>query len=171
MHNDGDADEPPLVKNRTMDIIVALVLLAGSALVIYDARRMGFGWVEGEGPAAGYFPFYIALALGLASTITIVQAVLARGGDGDGVFVSKPAMLRVMTVLLPAIGFVGLIQVLGIYVASTIFIAGFMMVIGKNSLVKSVGVGIGVPLVLFFMFEKWFMVPLPKGPLEAMLGL
>jgi hypothetical protein len=23
---------------------------------------------------------------------------------------------------------------------------------------------------LFFMFERWFLVPLPKGPLEAWLG-
>ena len=27
-----------------------------------------------------------------------------------------------------------------------------------------------VPLALFFMFERWFLVPLPKGPLEAWLG-
>jgi hypothetical protein len=25
-------------------------------------------------------------------------------------------------------------------------------------------------LALFLMFEKWFLVPLPKGPLEAWLG-
>jgi hypothetical protein len=27
-----------------------------------------------------------------------------------------------------------------------------------------------VPLTLFMMFERWFLVPLPKGPLEAWLG-
>ena len=34
----------------------------------------------------------------------------------------------------------------------------------------SLAVGIGVPLALFLMFERWFLVPLPKGPLEALLG-
>ena len=29
-----------------------------------------------------------------------------------------------------------------------------------------VAVAIGVPMLIFFMFEKWFLVPLPKGPLE-----
>jgi hypothetical protein len=31
-------------------------------------------------------------------------------------------------------------------------------------------VAFGVPLALFLVFERWFLVPLPKGPLEAMLG-
>ncbi|MEQ1697486.1 MAG: tripartite tricarboxylate transporter TctB family protein [Hyphomicrobiaceae bacterium] len=171
MQDNSGADERPLVKNRPMDIFVALLLLAGSAIVIYDARRMGYGWVEGEGPAAGYFPFYIALALGFASLVTLVKALIGRTADGDEVFVSVPAALRVLTVLLPSIAFVAMIQFLGIYVASTIFIAGFMVVIGGNSILKSVLVGLCVPAVLFLMFEKWFLVPLPKGPLEAMLGL
>jgi hypothetical protein len=32
-------------------------------------------------------------------------------------------------------------------------------------------VSIGVPVVFFFMFEKWFLVPLPKGPIEEFFGL
>jgi hypothetical protein len=30
---------------------------------------------------------------------------------------------------------------------------------------------IGVPAVAYVMFEKWFLVPLPKGPIEDLLGL
>ena len=30
--------------------------------------------------------------------------------------------------------------------------------------------GVLVPLVLFVVFEIWFLVPLPKGPVEALLG-
>ena len=72
--------------------------------------------------------------------------------------------------MVPLIAFVAAIHFIGIYVASALFIAGFMMAFGHNGVLKSIAVGIGVPLVLFFMFEKWFLVPLPKGPLEAMLG-
>ena len=32
-------------------------------------------------------------------------------------------------------------------------------------------IAIGVPLLTYFMFEKWFLVPLPKGPIEEWLGL
>lgn len=171
MQNDNASHERPLVQNRTMEVLVALFMLAISAIVIYDARRMGFGWVEGEGPAAGYFPFYIALTLGIASLVTLVQAITGKIAEGGETFVSIPAAGRVLTVLIPTIGYVALIQYLGIYVASAIFIALFMLAIGRDGIVKSTLVGIGVPLVLFMMFEKWFLVPLPKGPLEAMLGM
>jgi len=181
MHNDDSADEgPSLVSNRVVEIIVALLFLLGSAIVIKDSVRLGFGWLEGEGPAPGYFPFYIAVAMGLAVTVILVQAVSGSIKDGSASFVSVLGFSRVLTVLLPTLLYVmligglslGPVQIpgLGLYVASAIFIALFMILLGKESIVRSVAVGVAVPLVFFFMFERWFLVPLPKGPLEAMLG-
>jgi hypothetical protein len=31
-------------------------------------------------------------------------------------------------------------------------------------------VALGVPLAFFLVFERWFLVSLPKGPLEAFFG-
>ena len=59
---------------------------------------------------------------------------------------------------------------LGLYVSSAIFIAFFMAWLGKYPLYKIVPVAILIPVALFFMFEVWFLVPLPKGPLETALG-
>lgn len=174
MQNDGDQDDGPAVAtNRTMEIAVALILLVFSAIVIFDSNRIGFGWQEGQGPAPGYFPFWIAIILGIASLINLYQAI--SKGDVDG-FVSGPAFKRVLAVLAPTavyialIGGIGPIPGLGIYVASFLFIAAFMLVAGSNGIVRSVVVGAAIPIVLFFMFERWFLVPLPKGPLEAALG-
>ncbi|MES1179989.1 MAG: tripartite tricarboxylate transporter TctB family protein, partial [Hyphomicrobium sp.] len=60
---------------------------------------------------------------------------------------------------------------LGIYVASAIFITGFMLMVGRENFFKAVAIGVTVPVVTFMMFERWFLVPLPKGPLESLLGL
>jgi uncharacterized membrane protein len=170
MHNDDNAEEGrPLVSNRAVDIVVALLLLGVCAIVIRDSNRVGFQWIEGEGPAPGYFPFYIAVALGVASVINVVSALRAPGSSG--VFVAMRPFGRVLAVLIPSLVFVALIQYIGIYVASAIFIFSFMIVIGRErNPLKVVGVAAGVPLTLFMMFEKWFLVPLPKGPLEAWLG-
>lgn len=167
--NEGQ-DGPALVSVRTLDIAVALIFLVLSAIVIFDSNRLGFGWREGEGPAPGYFPFYVAVLMAGASMVNLVRAIGLTGEDAAEAFVSKPAFTRVLQVLLPTIAYVGLIQFLGIYMASAIFIMGFMTVFGRTSIIKTVGVGVGVPLVLFLMFERWFLVPLPKGPLEALLG-
>jgi len=73
-------------------------------------------------------------------------------------------------VLLPSILYVLAIQYLGIYVASALFIGVFMWWQGKFRLIKILPVSLGVAVALFLMFEIWFQVALPKGPLEAMFG-
>ncbi|NJO21980.1 MAG: tripartite tricarboxylate transporter TctB family protein [Sphingomonadales bacterium] len=162
--------DPRLVSNRTMDIVVAVLFLCVSAIVIADSTRLGFRWIENEGPASGYFPFYIAVIMAVASIGNLVSAVLGRTAGGDDTFVGKAALGRVLAVLVPAIAYVAMVQFLGIYVASAIFICFFMLAIGRDSLVRSLAVSIAVPLVLFLMFEVWFLVPLPKGPFELWLG-
>lgn len=166
--HEGAQEGRPLVSNRTMEVVVALVLLILCAIVIFDCTRLGFGWQEGEGPSPGYFPFYVAVILGIASVINLVVALRGRG-SGE-VFVALRPFGRVLAVLIPSIVFVGLIQYLGIYVASAIYIFLFMIVIGRENPVRALAVAAIVPFSLFLMFEKWFLVPLPKGPLEAWLG-
>jgi hypothetical protein len=165
MHdNEGADDGRPLLSNRTMEILVALVLLVICAVVVFDSTRLGIDWREGEGPAPGYFPFYIALILGLSSVINLLAALRGRG-KGE-IFVSARPLGRVLAVMVPGLVYVGLIQYLGIYLASAAFIMAFMLVVGRENLVKAVGVGVVVPLALFFMFERWFLVPLPKCSME-----
>jgi hypothetical protein len=171
MHNDDQNSDlgPALVSVRTMEIVVALLLIAGAAVVIYDSVRIGHGWQEGVGPAAGYFPFYVALLLGISAVVILATAIFNRKWSAEA-FVSTVEFRRVLAVLVPSIVFVGLIHVLGIYVAAAIFIAFFMIAFGQENIFKSVTIGVAVPLALFFMFERWFLVPLPKGPLETLLG-
>lgn len=171
MHDHDKApDEVSLASNRVLEIIVALVLLSVSGIIIYDSNRLGFGWVQGQGPAAGYFPFYIACVLAIASLAILLKAVVGNSDELKESFVSREAFGRVLTVLLPAIVYVAAIQYIGLYVASGLFIMVFMVAVGRESVLRAIGVGIAVPVFFFVMFERWFLVPLPKGPLEAMLG-
>src|SRR5262249_15633437 len=108
--------------------------------------------------------------MGAASLVNLVRALAGLEPDGQETFVTRAAIIRVFMVLLPTAAYVYLIQVLGIYLASAILIIGFMLV-SREGVVKALAVGLGTPVALFLMFEKWFLVPLPKGPLEAALGL
>jgi len=169
MHEDRSSeDSRPLVSNRAVEIVVALALLAGCAIVIWDSTRLGFNWREGEGPAPGYFPFYIAVILAAASLVNLASAIAGKG-KGE-IFVTLRPFGRVLAVLLPSIVFVALIQYIGIYAASALFIVTFMVAVGRESPLKALAIAVCVPLALFLLFEKWFLVPLPKGPLEAWLG-
>lgn len=167
----GDTDtSPSLFSNRTADMVVALLLIALASVFMFDSWRIGFGWVDGQGPAAGFFPFWIAFLLGSASLVNLIRAAVNAEPDGEELFVTRTAFVRVLQVLVPTAIYVLLIQFIGIYVASAIFIFGFMLASGEKIPI-TLAVSLGVPIALYFMFERWFLVPLPKGPLEAMLGL
>lgn len=168
-------DEKSAVSTRTVDVVVAVLFFMLGALVMWDSARLGSKWGS-DGPEAGYFPFYIGLILCIASLVNAVRAL--RGKDiKEASFVSVDSLKMVLSVLIPTtvfvalIGGVGPIPGLGIYVASVLFIIGFMRWLGKYSWLKSVAVAVGVSLFFFLMFEVGFKVPLPKGPLEAALGL
>ena len=153
---------------RWPEVIVAGGLMLLAALVITDSIRVGTGWAD-DGPRAGYFPFYIGLLLLLSSGVVLVTALLGWRKT-DPVFVERAQLGMVFAVLVPMVLYVGAIALAGIYAASLMLIAYFMRRHGKFSWPWTVGVSVGVPLAFFLVFERWFLVPLPKGPIESLLG-
>ncbi len=166
--NAGPVDS--VVSNRTMNIVVAVALMAVASVVMVSSYQLGAGWAKDVGPDSGYFPFYVALIMFASSAVTLVRSVLERGPDGGGSFVARPQLIRVLQVLGPMTVFVVLAIYIGIYISTFLFMTFFMMWHGRFSVYKSVAVAILVPIVLFLVFEVWFLVPLPKGPVEAWLG-
>lgn len=166
-HESHDGGES-VVSKRTMEVVVGLLFAAISLVVMVDSARIGNGW-SSDGPAAGYFPFYVGLAMLVSSAVIVIKQFVGNKGDG-GTFVEKGQLHLVLKVLVPSFIYVLLVGVIGIYVASAIFIAFFMGWVGKYPAKTIAPIAILVPCALFVMFEIWFLVPLPKGPLEAMLG-
>ena len=163
------ADERAAVSVRTMEFAVAIALFILGAIVVYDSYRLGSKWGS-DGPQSGYFPFYIGLLICLSSVVNFVQAWLARAAAGEA-FVYRGPFKLVLTVLVPAGVYVLGVKYLGLYVASAIYIAIFMAWLGKYSWARSAAVSATVIVCIYLMFEIWFRVPLPKGPLENLLGL
>ncbi len=156
------------VATRWPELGTALALMALALLVITDSLRVGTGWGE-DGPRSGYFPFYIGLALLLSSAWTALVA-LWRWRKLQP-FAERAQLRSVAAVLLPMLLYAGLIRFSGIYVASALLIGYFMLRHGKHPWPLTLAVALAVPLAFFGVFERWFLVPLPKGPLEALLGL
>jgi putative tricarboxylic transport membrane protein len=153
---------------KSAEIVVAALFFILGAIVIFDSVRVGVKWVE-DGPQSGYFPFYIALLMCVASLANIAFALSKK--NKEKAFVGVGALKLVLSVLVPAAIYVSLIVWTGIYLASALFVAFFMRWLGKYPWWKVAGVSIGNSVVFFLIFEVWFKVPLPKGPLEALLGL
>jgi hypothetical protein len=166
----SDSSEPGAhVRTRWPELLVAGLLLCLSLLVITDSIRVGTGWAD-DGPRSGYFPFYIGVLLAASSGWVFVSQIWAWRSDKT-VFAEREQLGLVVAVLVPMVIYTGLIFLIGIYIASALLIGYFMLRYGKYKLAITLPVAIGVPLLFFAVFERWFLVPLPKGPLERMLGL
>lgn len=160
----------PALGQKSAELAVALLFFVLGAIVIYDSVRLGVGWQEVHGPRPGYFPFYVGLLICFASLVNAVRALLVPSSK-DRTFVEVGQLKLVLSVLVPTAVYAGLVTWTGIYAASAVFIAFFMRWLGKYDWWKVVAVGAGTTVVFFVVFEKWFKVPLPKGPLENLLGL
>jgi putative tricarboxylic transport membrane protein len=163
-----DADSSTAIGVRWPELLVALFLMALATLVLVDSWRVGVGWAD-DGPQSGYFPFYIGLAL-LASSGWTAFKQLRRWGVVE-VFAERAQAKSVLSILLPMTVYVAGVWLLGIYVASLLLIGFFMIRHGKHGAALTAAVAVGVPLFFYAVFERWFLVPLPKGPLEVLIGI
>ena len=165
----NNSNQDSVISVRMMDIITALLFIVVGLIVMVGSLKLGASWGS-DGPEAGYFPFYISLIILLSSTVTLYQAAIVDKKKKAESFVDKESFKQVMAVLLPAIVFVLGVQLIGIYVSSVIYIAIFMVWLGKYPIWKAIVVSVGVSAALYLMFEFWFQVPLPHGswinPLE-----
>jgi len=162
------SDSPAVTTNRTVDMVVSLLLLAFAVLLAFDNWRTGMGW-DSTGPQAGYFPFYLSVILAAASLWGLAREFRARA-QANETFVSRDQLRRVLQVFVPTLLFCLMMQWLGLYVASFLLIAGFMVFIGRIAIWKSLLTAFLFSLAMFITFQVAFDVIMPKGPLEALFG-
>jgi hypothetical protein len=157
---------------RAADLITAAVLAGLGGVVLYDAARLGFGWGI-EGPQSGFFPFWLAVLLIGISVVVFVQALVRHGTTP---FATRRQIGPVLKVLAPLAGFIVLTDPpgpwsgLGLYVAAAVYLAFYMRWVGRHRWLTVLGIAVVVPVLAFVIFEQWFLVPMPKGPLEDWLG-
>ena len=152
---------------RSVEIGVTVAMAVFSLIVIAGSVQVGIGW-GAEGPKAGFVPLYVGLLI-LGSSVVNLGAVLSEPSD-KRIFAEWGQLAKVMSILVPTSIYVALIPWIGIYVASIILIAVFMRWLGRYDWSLVAAISVGVPLAIFLVFEKWFLLPLPKGPIEEYLG-
>jgi len=157
------------IRTRYVELGVALALVAIGLVVVVDSHRVGIEWAD-DGPRAGYFPNFIGWILAVAGAWIAGTTLVRWKALAGKVFVSGARLKPVLLMLVPTLVYIVAIALIGIYVASALFIGAFMRWQGKYPWWNAIAVGVAVPAAIFALFELWFLVPLPKGPLERLLG-
>ncbi|MEX0752845.1 MAG: tripartite tricarboxylate transporter TctB family protein [Xanthobacteraceae bacterium] len=153
--------------HRTVEIGVALFTAIFALVVIAGSLKAGKDWAF-DGPRAGFFPFYIGVSILIASVVNLIRAVIDV--PKEKLFADWTQLRRVVSVLVPLAIYVAAISWVGIYLASAGLIAIFMKWLGRYGWLKVAAYSIAIPIIVFIVFEKYFLVPLPKGAIERWLG-
>ncbi|HTS39568.1 MAG TPA: tripartite tricarboxylate transporter TctB family protein [Xanthobacteraceae bacterium] len=154
--------------HRSVEIGVAAVTGLFGILIMAGSLNVGIGW-DVQGPKSGFFPFYLGVIILGASAVNLLTAAISK--EPDSLFADWSQLRSVLSVVVPTTVYVFAIPELGLYVSSAILIGVFMIWLGRYTWMLTLAVAIGVPVATFLIFEKWFLIPLPKGPIENWLGL
>jgi Tripartite tricarboxylate transporter TctB family len=152
------------ISTQAVELFVALLVFALGLTVLTGSWKLGSRWTS-DGPGPGYFPFYISLILCVSGAGVAIQALRKRR---EGAFANGQQLKQVLIVLLPAALYVLAVQVIGVYIASAVYIALFMTLLGKYSAMKSTMAAATIMVLFFLLFEVWFKVPLFKGAVNML---
>jgi len=148
---------------RKADIIVALGLMLVGFIVLADTIRLGFGWGM-SGPEAGFFPFYMGLGIVICTFFIMLRGIKIFKKEGTGKpLIVKGGLTQILWVLIPAAGMVLLTELIGLHLATVLYLAFYMGWVGKMHWAKVILLSILVPLVIYIVFDKIFLIPLPEG--------
>ncbi len=160
--------EKVILTRRQAEIGFALVSGLAGAIIISGAMELDTGWSR-SGPESGYFPYRIGILLVAASALILIRVLFQRG-PAEPLLTLGPTA-RLMTFVLPLVGFILLIGPIGLYLAAVAYLVVAVGVVGRAGILRSVLIAVLVPAFLFVAFEYVFKAPLPKGPLGPLFGL
>ena len=155
---------------RLAEIIMATVMAVFSLYLMWKSAELEIGWIAKEGPGGGAFPFWLAAGMLVCCTLIILRRF--RGTDKHARS-EEPYMDRKAFVLFAIVAgsltvTIGLVQVVGVYVAMPLFLAFYMRVMGSHRWLVTGSIATATPVILFFFFEIALKITLPKGVTEPM---
>lgn len=146
----------------------ALILLLLAGVVAREAIRLDIGWGD-IGPKGGFFPFWLAVLLALSSLKILVSSLAKHDNNKASPFITRNQLWLVLTVLVPIILVVPAIALVGFYLTASFYLSLYIWGTGKKPWFVVLSIGVLFPAAIYLIFEKWFLIPLPKGMVEPYL--
>lgn len=148
----------------TSERVIALSIVGMSAYFMSHAIALPIGW-NGQtgGPGGGAFPFWLSLVMAICA-IGIIIREPAEGATEP--FFDPETVRQVASVAIALLVTIGLIPVVGAYIALILFLLWYLKVFGRHSWTLSLILTIATPIFFFFFFEVTLKILLPKGITE-----
>lgn len=155
---------------RRAEFVTALIMAAFSIYLMFKSAELPVGWVSGEGPGGGAFPFWLS-AMMLGSCVWILFNWYRRTtppSQSDEPFMDSYALRSFVLAAGGVTAMIALVHVIGIYGSVPLFLIYYIRFLGRHSWVTTLSIAIGATLVAFFFFDVALRIVLPKGYLEPL---
>ncbi|MGH2348812.1 MAG: tripartite tricarboxylate transporter TctB family protein [bacterium] len=154
---------------RRAEIVAAALLVLFALAMVRQASKLAIGWTD-IGPGSGFMPFWLSVGVAAAGAVILTQSMRAPRTGEDEPFIPSRSWKPLLIMFLPMVAVIALLDWLGIYIGGGLYLAGYTRLVGRFRWVTVAVISVVVPFVLFLIFEKWFLMPLPKGTiLETLL--
>ena len=155
---------------RRAELIMALAMGCFSGYLMWKSAELPIGWVSGEGPGGGAFPFWLGAGM-LLCCIWIVVRWVRRASPpsrSDEPYMDGPGFKLFLVVAGSLTAMVALIHVIGVYGAVPLFLAFYMRFLGGHRWLLTGVLAVATPVVTFLFFEIALKITLPKGYTEPL---
>jgi len=162
---------------RRAEFVMAGVLAVFSIYLMWKSAELEVGYVRGEGPGGGAWPFWLSAIMLVCTAVIALNAWRGRTVPSRSEEPLLDAYGRKMLLLVGGgiLGFVALIDIISMYGAMAVFLLYYLKFLGRHSWRLTLSMTILVPVVFFFFFEALMRITMPKGlpfldPLFLFLG-
>lgn len=153
-----------MLSRRTLEVATAILTGAFGAAVMVSSLDNNIQW-SSAGVESGTFPFITGTIVFVASLYNLVRGWLRS----TGIVATRDGLQRTAALFLPAVVFVAVIPLIGIYVASTLYLFGTLRFQSRLSIVRSGAIAVVASVALYVVFDRLFQVALPHGWLGALM--
>jgi len=148
------------VNNKSVDIGVGIFLCLFSLAVFFYADQYAGRGVNSYGP--DFFPKALSIMMFISALILIIRAIagisLTTLEDTD-----RQGFLRASGTLALGVIYIGLMKLIGFYIATALFLYAVMAFLGQKGQITRILVSVIVASLIFGIFHLFLKIPLPEG--------
>jgi putative tricarboxylic transport membrane protein len=153
---------------RTAEMLMAVVMALASIGIMMKSAELNIGWVQGRGPGAGAWPFWLSAGMLICCIVTLVRWFLKITPESRNLdpFMTSETV-KIVGVSAGAILFLlAATHIVGIYLALVFFLLFYLKFVGRHKWGLTIILTIGIPVFVFCLFEWALTIPLPKSITE-----
>ena len=155
---------------RRAELVMAVVMAVFSLYLMWKSTELPIGWLPGEGPGGGAFPFWLSLGMLLCCLGVIVRWVVRASPPSRSTepYIARQSIRMLLLVAGSLTAMIGLIHLIGVYGAVPLYLVFYVRFLGRHSWTTTGALAVGTPVAAFFFFEIALKKTLPKGFTEPL---